>query len=30
MEATVGEGIPVFVYAGDPISQAGMASQLRG
>lgn len=24
------DGIPVFVYAGDPISQAGMASQLRG
>ncbi|HEU5003806.1 MAG TPA: response regulator transcription factor [Actinomycetota bacterium] len=24
------EGIPVFVYAGDPISQAGMATQLRG
>ncbi|HYR61737.1 MAG TPA: LuxR C-terminal-related transcriptional regulator [Actinomycetota bacterium] len=23
-------GIPVFVYACDPISQAGMASQLRG
>ena len=24
------EGIPVYVYAGDPISQAGMATQLRG
>src|SRR2546430_4672841 len=24
------EGIPVFVYASDPISQAGLASQLRG
>lgn len=24
------QSIPVFVYAGDPISQAGMASQLRG
>src|ERR1700704_6877528 len=24
------DGIPVFVYARDPISQAGLASQLQG
>src|SRR5207245_5803406 len=27
---TMSERIPVFIYARDPLSQAGIASQLRG